>query len=120
VSFGELKWLLSKLVKFLFGPKTKYLLRPSFFPFTEPSGELVISCAVCGGSGCSVCGNSGWLELGGCGMVHPQVLKNVKISTKQYSGYALGIGIERVAMIKYVIDDIRVFFNNDIRFLEQF
>ncbi len=120
VSFGELKWLLSKFVKFLFGPKTKYLLRPSFFPFTEPSGELVISCAVCGGSGCSVCGNSGWLELGGCGMVHPQVLKNVKISTKEYSGYALGIGIERVAMIKYVIDDIRVFFNNDIRFLEQF
>lgn len=120
VSFGELKWLLSEFVRFLFGPKTKYQLRPSFFPFTEPSGELAVSCAVCGGSGCSVCGNSGWLELGGCGMVHPQVLKNVKISTKKYSGYALGMGIERVAMIKYVIDDIRVFFNNDIRFLEQF
>ena len=120
VSFGELKWLLSEFVKFLFGPKIKYQVRPSFFPFTEPSGELAISCAVCGGSGCSVCGNSGWLELGGCGMVHPQVLKNVKISTKEYSGYALGMGIERVAMVKYVIDDIRVFFNNDIRFLEQF
>lgn len=120
VSFGELKWVLCELVKYLFGPKTKYQVRPSFFPFTEPSGELAISCAVCGGSGCSVCGNSGWLELAGCGMVHPQVLKNVKISTKEYSGYALGMGIERVAMIKYVIDDIRVFYNNDIRFLEQF
>jgi phenylalanyl-tRNA synthetase alpha chain len=120
VSFGELKWLLGEFVKFLFGPKTKYQVRPSFFPFTEPSGELAINCAVCGGSGCAVCGNSGWLELGGCGMVHPQVLKNVKISTREYSGYALGMGIERVAMIKYVIDDIRVFYNNDIRFLEQF
>lgn len=120
VSFGELKWVLSEFVKFIFGPKTKYELRPSFFPFTEPSGELAISCAVCGGDGCSVCGNSGWLELLGCGMVHPQVLKNVKISPKKYSGYALGMGVERVAMIKYVINDIRVFFNNDFRFLEQF
>lgn len=120
VSFGELKWLLSKFVKYIFGPKTKYELRPSFFPFTEPSGELGISCAVCGGEGCIVCGNSGWIELLGCGMVHPQVLKNVKISPKKYSGYALGMGVERVAMVKYVIDDIRVFFNNDIRFLEQF
>jgi len=120
VSFGELKWLLSEFVSYIFGPKTKYEIRPSFFPFTEPSGELAISCTVCGGVGCSVCGNSGWLELLGCGMVHPQVLKNVKISPKKYSGYALGMGVERVAMIKYVIDDIRVFFNNDIRFLEQF
>jgi phenylalanyl-tRNA synthetase alpha chain len=120
VSFGELKWILSEFVKFMFGPKTKYEIRPSFFPFTEPSGELAISCTVCGGEGCSVCGNSGWLELLGCGMVHPQVLKNVKISPKKYTGYALGMGVERVAMIKYVIDDIRVFFNNDIRFLEQF
>jgi len=120
VSFGELKWILSEFVKFIFGPKTKYQLRPSFFPFTEPSGELAIRCAVCGGSGCSVCGYSGWLEMLGCGMVHPQVLKNVKISPKKYSGYALGMGVERVAMIKYVIDDIRAFYNNDIRFLEQF
>jgi len=107
VSFGELKWLLGELVKFLFGPKTKYELRPSFFPFTEPSGELAISCTICDGDGCAVCGNTGWLELGGCGMVHPQVLKNV-------------MGVDRIAMIKYIIDDIRVFFNNDIRFLEQF
>lgn len=120
VSFGELKWILSEFVKFIFGPKTKYQLRPSFFPFTEPSGELAISCAVCGGKGCSVCGESGWLEMLGCGMVHPRVLKNVNISTKKYSGYALGMGVERVAMIKYVIDDIRAFYNNDIRFLEQF
>jgi len=120
VSFGELKWILSEFVKFMFGPKTKYELRPSFFPFTEPSGELAISCTICHGDGCSVCGNTGWLELLGCGMVHPQVLKNVKISPKHYSGYALGMGVERVAMIKYVIDDIRVFYNNDIRFLEQF
>lgn len=120
VSFGELKWLLHEFVKDIFGPETKYELRPSFFPFTEPSGELAISCTVCRGSGCSVCSNTGWLELLGCGMVHPQVLKNVKIPPKKYSGYALGMGVERVAMIKYVIDDIRVFFNNDIRFLEQF
>lgn len=120
VSFGELKWLLGEFVNHVFGPKTRFEIRPSFFPFTEPSGELAISCTVCGGAGCSVCGNSGWLELLGCGMVHPQVLKNVKISPKKYSGYALGMGVERVAMVKYVIDDIRVFFNNDIRFLEQF
>ena len=120
VSFGELKWVLSEFVKFIFGPKTKYELRPSFFPFTEPSGELVISCTVCGGEGCQVCGNSGWLECLGCGMVHPQVLKNVNISPKKYSGYAFGMGVERIAMVKYVIDDIRVFFNNDMRFLEQF
>jgi phenylalanyl-tRNA synthetase alpha chain len=120
VSLGELKWLLSEFVKYIFGPKTKYELRPSFFPFTEPSGELAISCMVCGGEGCSVCSNSGWLELLGCGMVHPNVLKNVKISPKKYSGYALGMGVERVAMVKYIIDDIRVFYNNDIRFLEQF
>ena len=120
VSFGELKRLLSDFVNFIFGPKTKYMLRPSFFPFTEPSGELAISCTVCSGAGCALCSNSGWLELLGCGMVHPQVLKNVKISPKQYSGYALGMGVERVAIVKYVIDDIRVFYNNDIRFLEQF
>lgn len=120
VSFGELKWILSQFVKFMFGEKTRYDLRPSFFPFTEPSGELAICCSVCGGNGCSVCGQSGWLELLGCGMVHPNVLKSVKISPKEYSGYALGMGVERVAMIKYVIDDIRAFFYNDIRFLEQF
>jgi phenylalanyl-tRNA synthetase alpha chain len=120
VSFGELKWVLHEFVKYIFGPKTKYQIRPSFFPFTEPSGELAVSCMVCGGAGCSVCGSSGWLELLGCGMVHPNVLKNVKISPKKYSGYALGMGVERVAMIKYVIDDIRVFYSNDVRFLEQF
>jgi len=120
VCFGELKWILSEFVKFIFGSETKYELRPSFFPFTEPSGELAISCTVCGGEGCQVCGNSGWLECLGCGMVHPQVLKNVKISPKIYSGYAFGMGVERIAMVKYVIDDIRVFFNNDMRFLEQF
>jgi len=120
VSFGELKWILSEFVKYIFGPKTKYQLRPSFFPFTEPSGEMAVSCMVCSGAGCSVCGNSGWLEMLGCGMVHPNVLKNVKISPKKYSGYALGMGVERVAMVKYVIDDIRVFYNNDVRFLGQF
>jgi phenylalanyl-tRNA synthetase alpha chain len=120
VSFGQLKWILSEFVKYIFGPKTKYQLRPSFFPFTEPSGEMAVSCMVCGGSGCSVCGNSGWLEMLGCGMVHPNVLKNVKISPRHYSGYALGMGVERVAMVKYVIDDIRAFYNNDVRFLEQF
>ena len=120
VTFGELKWLLSEFVKYIFGPKTRYELRPSFFPFTEPSGELAISCTICGGDGCALCGNTGWLEMLGCGMVHPQVLKNVKISPKKYSGYALGMGVERVALIKYMIDDIRNFYNNDFRFLEQF
>jgi len=120
VSFGELKWLLAEFISAIFGPKVKFDFRPSYFPFTEPSAELAISCTVCGGEGCPVCGNSGWLEMLGCGMVHPQVLKNVKISPKKYSGYALGMGVERVAMIKYMIDDIRVFYNNDIRFLEQF
>ena len=120
VSFGELKWLLKEFVRYIFGPKTRYELRPSYFPFTEPSGELAISCPVCGGDGCTVCGNSGWLEMLGCGMVHPQVLKNVKISPQKYTGYALGMGVERVAMIKYVIDDIRILYNNDLRFLEQF
>ncbi len=120
ICFGELKWILSEFVRYIFGPETKYELRPSFFPFTEPSGELAIGCTVCGGEGCQVCGNSGWLECLGCGMVHPQVLKNVKISPKIYSGYAFGMGVERIAMVKYVIDDIRVFFNNDMRFLEQF
>ncbi|MBE0433405.1 phenylalanine--tRNA ligase subunit alpha [candidate division WOR-3 bacterium] len=120
VSFGELKWLLNEFVRHIFGPKTKYQLRPSFFPFTEPSGELAVSCIVCGGTGCSVCGSSGWLEVLGCGMVHPNVLKNVRIPPGKYSGYALGMGVERVAMIKYVIDDIRVFYENDVRFLEQF
>lgn len=120
VSFGELKWLLNEFVRYIFGSETKYQLRPSFFPFTEPSGELAVSCMVCGGSGCSVCGSSGWLEVLGCGMVHPNVLKNVKIPPGKYSGYALGMGVERVAMIKYVIDDIRVFYENDVRFLEQF
>jgi len=120
VSFGELKWLLGEFVRHIYGPKIKYELRPSFFPFTEPSGELAISCAICGGEGCAVCGNSGWVEVLGCGMVHPLVLKNVKISPKKYSGYALGMGVERVAIVKYVIDDIRAFYNNDVRFLEQF
>ena len=120
VSFGELKWILGEFVRYIYGPKIKYELRPSFFPFTEPSGELTISCMMCGGKGCVVCGNTGWLEVGGCGMVHPQVLKNVKISPKKYSGYAIGMGVERVAMIRYVIDDIRTFYNNDFKFLEQF
>ncbi len=120
VTFGELKWILSEFVKYIFGPKTRYELRPSFFPFTEPSGELAISCTICGGDGCALCQNTGWLEMLGCGMVHPQVLKNVNISPKKYSGYALGMGVERVALIKYVIDDIRNFYNNDYRFLEQF
>lgn len=120
VSFGELKWLLARFVKAIFGPDARYELRPSFFPFTEPSAELVVSCSVCHGAGCPVCGGSGWLELIGCGMVHPQVLRNVKISPEKYSGYALGAGVERVAMIKYMIDDIRVFYGNDVRFLEQF
>jgi phenylalanyl-tRNA synthetase alpha chain len=104
----------------MFGENIGVRLRPSFFPFTEPSAEVDIGCVICEGKGCRVCKNSGWLEIGGCGMVDPEVFKSVKYDPDKYSGFAFGVGIERIAMLKFGINDIRLFFENDIRFLKQF
>ncbi|HHT9139369.1 MAG TPA: phenylalanine--tRNA ligase subunit alpha [Candidatus Tripitaka californicus] len=120
VNFGHLKGVLSLFIKTYFGPDTRMRLRPSFFPFTEPSAEVEISCSLCKGKGCSVCGGSGWLEILGAGMVHPNVFKAVGYDPEQYTGFAFGMGGERIAMLKYGIDDIRLFFENDVRFLAQF
>lgn len=120
VSFADLKQTLYYFVKEMFGEKTEIRFRPSFFPFTEPSAEMDISCIICHGKGCNVCKHSGWVEIMGCGMVHPNVLDNCKIDSKKYSGYAFGIGIERIAMMLFGIKDLRVFFENDVRFLSQF
>ena len=107
-------------MKALFGSSVKTRFFPSFFPFTEPSAEMDISCIICHGKGCNVCKYSGWVEIMGCGMVHPNVLENCKIDNVKYTGYAFGIGIERIAMMLYGIKDLRVFFENDVRFLSQF
>jgi len=120
VSFAEMKQTLLYFAQQMFGSQTKIRLRPSFFPFTEPSAEMDISCGICGGKGCTICKHSGWVEIMGCGMVHPNVLENCGIDSEKYNGYAFGIGIERMAMLKYKINDIRLFFENDIRFLKQF
>ena len=104
----------------MFGEKTEIRLRPSYFPFTEPSAEVDVTCFICGSKGCAVCKQSGWVEILGCGMVHPKVLENCKIDSKKYTGFAFGMGIERIAMLKYQINDIRLFYENDIRFLNQF
>lgn len=120
VSFADLKQTLTYLAKELFGPDTQIRLRPSYFPFTEPSAEMDVSCSLCHGNGCSVCKGSGWLEILGCGMVDPNVLDLNGIDKDKYTGFALGMGIERITMLKYGIKDLRLFFENDIRFLEQF
>ncbi len=120
VSFADLKQTLYYFATEMFGTETKIRLRPSYFPFTEPSGEMDISCLICKGKGCSVCKHSGWVEILGCGMVDPQVLKNCKIDDTKYSGYAFGMGIDRITMLKYRINDIRLFSENDVRFLKQF
>ncbi len=120
VSFSDLKQTLLYFAQRFFGEETKIRMRPSFFPFTEPSAEVDISCTLCKGAGCNVCKYSGWLEILGCGMVDPQVLTNCKIDANKYTGFAFGMGIERIAMLKYKITDIRLFFENDIRFLKQF
>ncbi|MBN2378346.1 phenylalanine--tRNA ligase subunit alpha [candidate division WOR-3 bacterium] len=120
VSFADLKGTLQRFSKELFGEGVTTKLRPSYFPFTEPSAELIVSCVRCNGEGCKVCAHTGWLELGGCGIVHPQVLRNVGYDYERYTGYAFGLGIERLAMIRYGIDDIRRFYANDLRFLDQF
>jgi phenylalanyl-tRNA synthetase alpha chain len=120
VSFADLKQALLYFAKEMFGEKTKIRLRPSYFPFTEPSAEVDVSCNICSGKGCNVCKNSGYLEILGCGMVDPNVLENCNIDSKKYSGFAFGMGIERIAMLKYGVNDLRLFFENDVRFLKQF
>jgi len=120
IRFSDLKGVLEFFAKKVFGQDIKMRLRPHFFPFTEPSAEVDISCIICKGKGCSVCGRKGWLEILGSGMVHPNVLRGVGYDTKKYSGFAFGMGIERIAMLKFGIDDIRLFSENDLRFLGQF
>ena len=120
VTMADLKGTLSEFARQMFGPDTKTKFRPHHFPFTEPSAEVDVSCFKCGGKGCRVCKGSGWIEILGCGMVHPNVLKVGGIDTEKYTGFAFGIGVERIAMLKYEIDDIRLFYENDERFLKQF
>ncbi|MGL4780511.1 MAG: phenylalanine--tRNA ligase subunit alpha, partial [Bacteroidales bacterium] len=120
VSFADLKQALLYFAKEMFGADTKIRLRPSYFPFTEPSAEMDISCNLCGGKGCPFCKHTGWVEILGCGMVDPNVLEACGIDSKEYSGYALGMGIERITNLKYQVKDLRLFSENDIRFLEQF
>lgn len=120
VSFADLKQALLFFAKEMFGENTKIRLRPSYFPFTEPSAEMDISCNICGGEGCPFCKHTGWVEILGCGMVDPNVLDNCGIDSKIYSGYALGMGIERIANLKYQVKDLRLFSENDVRFLDQF
>lgn len=120
VSFADLKQTLYFFVKEMYGKDVKVRFRPSYFPFTEPSAEMDVSCFICGGEGCSVCKKTGWVEILGCGMVHPNVLSNCGIDPQKYTGFAFGMGIERPALLKYGINDIRLFSENDVRFLKQF
>jgi len=120
ISFGDLKGILTAFLKKIFGENTTLRFRPSFFPFTEPSAEVDICCVICGGNGCRVCKQTGWLEILGSGMVDPAVFQNVDYDFEEYTGFAFGLGLERIAMLKYGIPDIRLFFENDIRFLRQF
>ncbi len=120
VSFADLRQTLLYFAREMFGPETKIRLRPSYFPFTEPSAEMDISCNLCGGKGCSFCKHTGWVEILGCGMVDPNVLEACSIDSKVYSGFALGMGVERITNLKYQVKDLRMFSENDVRFLEQF
>jgi phenylalanyl-tRNA synthetase alpha chain len=120
ISFADLKQALLYFAKEMFGEQTQIRLRPSYFPFTEPSAEMDISCNICGGVGCAFCKNTGWVEILGCGMVDPAVLEACGIDSKVYSGYAFGLGVERITNLKYRVKDLRMFSENDVRFLEQF
>jgi len=120
ISMGDLKGTLELFAREMFSPETRIRFRPSFFPFTEPSAEMDVLCFLCGGAGCRVCKASGWLEILGAGMVHPQVFRHVGYDPEEVTGWAFGMGVERIAMLKYGIDDIRLFFENDLRFLQQF
>ncbi len=120
VSFADLKQTLLFFAREMFGKETEIRLRPSYFPFTEPSAEMDVSCKICGGKGCNVCKYTGWLEILGCGMVHPNVLESCNIDSMKYTGFAFGMGIERLAMLRYQVNDLRLYFENDTRFLDQF
>jgi phenylalanyl-tRNA synthetase alpha chain len=120
VSFADLKQTLYFFVKEMYGKEVKVRFRPSYFPFTEPSAEMDVTCFICGGSGCNICKKTGWVEILGCGMVHPNVLTNCNIDPNKYTGFAFGMGIERPAMLKYGVNDLRLFSENDVRFLRQF
>lgn len=120
ITMADLKGTLEVFVKKLYGDDTRLRFRPHHFPFTEPSAEVDISCFNCGGKGCRICKGEGWIEILGCGMVHPRVLRNCGIDPEEYSGFAFGIGLERITMFRYGIDDLRLYFENDVRFLEQF
>jgi phenylalanyl-tRNA synthetase alpha chain len=120
VSFADLKQTLYFFVQEMFGSSVKVRFRPSYFPFTEPSAEMDISCLICDGKGCNVCKKTGWVEILGCGMVHPKVLENCGIDSNKYTGFAFGMGIERITMLSYQIKDLRLFSENDVRFLQQF
>lgn len=120
VNFGDLKGVIHEFLRAFFEKDVQARFRPSYFPFTEPSAEFDVSCVMCGGEGCRVCKQTGWLEVGGCGMIHPEVFKSVNIDHEQFSGFAFGMGVERLAMMRYGINDLRLFFENDLKFLEQF
>lgn len=120
ITMADLKGTLDSMAKKIFGPDTKTKFRPHHFPFTEPSAEMDVSCFKCGGEGCRICKGSGWIEILGCGMVHPNVLAVGGIDTEKYTGFAFGMGVERIAMLKYGVDDIRLFYENDMRFINQF
>ncbi|KPJ96829.1 MAG: phenylalanyl-tRNA synthetase subunit alpha [Gammaproteobacteria bacterium SG8_15] len=120
VSFADLKGLLSEFLSRFFEKDLDVRFRPSFFPFTEPSAEVDIGCVICGGEGCRVCSHTGWLEVLGCGMVHPEVFRHVGVDSEKYTGFAFGLGVERLAMLRYGVNDLRLFFENDLRFLRQF
>jgi len=120
VSFGDLKGVIFEFLRAFFEKEVNVRFRPSYFPFTEPSAEFDVSCVMCDGKGCRVCKQTGWLEVGGCGMIHPEVFKSVGIDSERYSGFAFGTGVERLAMMRYGINDLRMFFENDLKFLQQF
>ncbi len=120
VNFADLKGVLSDFLAQFFENPLKVRFRPSYFPFTEPSAEVDITCVICGGKGCRVCKNTGWLEVLGCGMVHPEVFRHVGIDSEQWNGFAFGLGVERLAMLRYGVNDLRLFYENDLRFLQQF
>ena len=120
VSFADLKGIVSDFLEQFFEQKLKVRFRPSYFPFTEPSAEVDISCVICAARGCRVCKHSGWLEVLGCGMVHPEVFRHVGIDSERWTGFAFGLGVERLAMLRYGVNDLRLFYENDLRFLQQF
>ena len=120
VSFADLKGLITEFLAQFFEKDLDVRFRPSFFPFTEPSAEVDIGCVICSGKGCRVCSHTGWLEVLGCGMVHPEVFRHVGVDSEKYTGLAFGLGIERLAMLRYGVNDLRLFFENDLRFLRQF